>query len=220
MEVKIIPAILASSRDEFEFNLKKVRGIVNRVQVDIIDGVFAEKETISPEILTNYVSWGMDFEVHLMVNKPELWLSRCKDGVVAVVGQVEMMTNQTSFIADAELLGFEVGLAYDIKTNLDSLGEVIDGVDKMVLLAVTAGKQGQSFDERVLKKIQQVRAISKRIVIGVDGGLDERRIKQCLAVEDEFNHGEWKMEFVVGSNLWQADNVIDKLEKLQYLGIK
>jgi ribulose-phosphate 3-epimerase len=228
MEAEIVPAILASCREEFESNLGKVKGLVKRVQVDIVDGVFAETKTILPEILIDYVGWGIDFEVHLMVDKPELWLPRCaKEGVVAVVGQVEMMVDRAGFIADAQFLGLEVGLAYDIKTNLDNLEEVVNDIDKVVLLAVTAGKQGQDFDSGVLKKIQKVRAMSKRVIIEVDGGLNEERIRECLAaewaeemIEDELNRSLSGMEFAVGGGLWQSKNVMEKLAKLRRLEIK
>lgn len=227
MGVEIVPAILAGSRSEFELDLKRVKGLVSRVQVDIIDGRFAQVETIEPRVLENYLDWGIDFEIHLMVDQPELWVPRCQIvGVVAITAQVEMMKNKDMFIADTQFIGKEVGLAYDLETSVDGVSKVVNEVDKILLLAVAAGKQGQEFDRRVLKKIEEVRKMSKRIKIGVDGGLDEERIKECLAAEwaeemaeDELNRSLAGMEFVVGSSLWKAEKLQEKLESLRHFGV-
>ncbi len=42
--VKIVPSILAKDATSFEEDLKKVWGLVDRVQFDIVDGKFAPLE--------------------------------------------------------------------------------------------------------------------------------------------------------------------------------
>ena len=49
--VKIIPAILRPNLKEFQEDFDKVKGLVGRVQVDVIDGVFADNKTVNPEDL-------------------------------------------------------------------------------------------------------------------------------------------------------------------------
>lgn len=222
--IKIIPAIMSDSLEEFKKELGKVWSVVSRVQVDVIDGKFTERKTVGPEEL-NMIDTVVAFDVHLMVEKPEEWVSRCAmGGVDRVFGQVEKMEDVVAFVGDVQAEGMAVGLAYDMDTSLDGLKEVIDNLDAVLLLAVKAGKQGQEFDEKVLEKIKEVRKLSKKITLVIDGGLNEEKIKKCLAASwaEEMEEETWErnailMDFVVGSELWGAENVKKRLKELQRL---
>ena len=162
--VDIIPAILEKDATSFEEKLKKVWGEVKRVQIDIIDGKFAPTETVEPEVLLN-IDTIVDFEGHLMVEKPEDWVERCVTaGMTALYGQVEKMEDMVRFIADTQASGLLVGLAYDIDTPLDGLENFINDLDGVLLMSVKAGTQGEKeFDKKVLSKIKEVRKLNKRI---------------------------------------------------------
>lgn len=223
--VDIIPAILEKDASSFEEKLKKVWGEVKRVQVDIIDGKFAPTETVGPEVLLN-IDTIVDFEGQLMVDKPENWVERCVEaGMTALYGHVEMMEDRVKFIADTQAAGLKVGLAYDIDTPLDGLDEVINDLDGVLLMSVKAGTQGEKeFDKKVLEKIKEVRRMSKSVEIVVDGGLNLEHIKECFVAEwaeemseDELDRNFGKMEFAVGSEIFDSQNVRDKIEELENL---
>ncbi|EKD53547.1 MAG: hypothetical protein ACD_61C00019G0013 [uncultured bacterium] len=225
--VTIVPAILEKDITAFEEKLKKVWGVAKRVQMDIIDGKYAPTETVMPEILLN-IDTIVDFEGHLMVDKPEEWVDRCAAaGITALYGQVEKMEDRAKFIADTEAAGMKAGLAFDIDTPLDGLEEMINSLDGVLLMSVKAGSQGvQKFDERVLPKIKKVREMSEFVTIVVDGGLNVENIKKCLVAEwsqeiaeDEFSKSFLGMEFAVGSDLLNAENVEEELLRLENLGV-
>lgn len=224
--VNIIPAIMPKNKLELMEKLEKVWGAVPRVQLDVVDGVFAKAVTVGPEILSE-INTIVRFDTHLMVDRPEYWLERCMLGLSErVFGQVEMMDDINAFIADGQAMGMAVGLAFDIDTSLSGLEEVIDDLDAVLLMSVQAGAQGQEFDNGVLSKIQQVRQMSKRVPIVVDGGIDKRKIKDCLAAEwteemqeDELNRSFSGMEFVVGSHLFQPVDTLAELKRLQSLRV-
>lgn len=222
--VTIIPAILAKTEEEFKSKLEKVWGLVDRVQLDVIDGVYHKNKTVGVEVLRT-VDTQVEFDVHLMVKAPSKWVEKCKQaGVSRVFGQVEKMENRTAFVADAQFAGMKVGLAYDIDTPLDGLEEVSNDLDAVLLMSVKAGEGGQKFDERVLEKIAQVRKIDRDLKIVIDGGLNQENIKKCIAAEweeemskDEFSRDVMGMEFVVGMHLLGASDVKEELTKLQRL---
>lgn len=225
--ITIVPAILEKDISAFEEKLKKVWGITQRVQMDIIDGKFAPMETVMPEALLN-IDTIVDFEGQLMVEKPEGWVERCAAaGMTALYGHVEKMEDRAKFIADTQFAGMKAGLAFDIDTPLDGLEDVISNLDGVLLMSVKAGTQGvQKFDERVLPKIKRVREMSEFVKIVVDGGLNVENIKKCLVAEwsqeiseDEFNKSFLGMEFAVGSDLLNAENVEEELKRLENLGM-
>lgn len=226
--VEIVPAILEKDATSFEEKLKKVWGEAKKVQVDIIDGKFAPMETVEPEVLLN-IDTIVDFEGHLMVDRPEDWVERCvASGMTGLFGQVEKMDDVVKFVADTQSAGLRVGLAYDIDTPLTDLEKYINDLDAVLLMSTKAGSQGiNEFDNRVLEKIKEVRKINKRIVIVVDGGLDTENIKKCFAAEwaeelseDELDRNFGKMEFAVGSEIFESDDIGEKLENLQSLGAR
>lgn len=226
--VEIVPAILEKDATSFEEKLKRVWGEAKKVQVDIIDGKFAPMETVEPEVLLN-IDTIVDFEGHLMVERPEDWVERCvASGMTGLFGQVEKMTDVVKFVADTQAAGLRVGLAYDIDTPLTDLEKYINDLDAVLLMSTKAGSQGiNEFDDRVLEKIKEVRKINKRIVIVVDGGLDVDNIKKCFAAEwaeelseDELDRNFGKMEFAVGSEIFEADDIREKLEELESLGAR
>lgn len=223
--VTIVPSLLAKDSATFESQLKKVWGIVPRVQMDIIDGKFDTNTTVMPEIL-NEIDTIVEFDAHLMVQRPEDWIERCAQvGIIAVYGQVEMMDDKTKFVADAQAAGMRAGLAYDIDTPLDGLEEIIEDLDAVLLMSVKAGAQERDFDERVLEKIKKVREMSKKVTIIVDGGLNLENIKKCLIsewaeeiAEDEWNKSFMGIEFAIGSDILQAENPAEEIKKLESLG--
>lgn len=223
--VTIVPAILEKDATSFEEKLKKVWGICKRVQMDIIDGQFAPVETVEPEVLQN-IDTIVDFEGQLMVKHPEDWVERCvQSGMTALYGHVEMMEDKVRFIADTQAAGLKVGLAYDIDTPIDGLEEYINDLDAVLLMSTKAGSQGvNKFDDRVLEKIKEVRKMDKNIKIVIDGGLNVENIKKCFEAEwaeelaeDELDRNFGKMEFAVGSNLFEASDAAEQFENLQHL---
>ena len=66
--------------------------------------------------------------------------------------------------------------------------------------------------------------MNKRIPIVIDGGLNEEKMKECLAAEwaeeiaeDELDRSTSRIEFVVGSHLLTASNVEAELEQLRLM---
>lgn len=209
---KIIPAILAKDISTFEEEVTKVKAFAPRVQMDVVDGKFAETETVTPDVLLD-MEVEPEVEGHLMVDEPKEWIERCvAAGMTAVYGQVEKMTDKLAFISEVAETGMRVGLAFDIKTPLTGLDEWINLIDGVLLMSVTAGLQGQVFDNEVLEKIKKVRELSGSVLVVVDGGLNADNIKKCIEVGGE------NVEFAVGSgilNSGDAETTYKKLEEIR-----
>lgn len=207
---EIIPAILVQEKEELQKQLTLVRGLVERVQIDIIDGVFAANKTVSVENLMQVETEAL-LEIQLMVQEPIRYLNRCDVvGVTRVYGHVEQMADQEEFVEMAGDLGMQVGLALDLHTPIVAIDKLLPYLDGVLLMAVEVAFQGQEFDEGVLEKIEELRAQEYEGDICIDGGLDGDEIRVCL--ERGANH------FAVGSALWKAKDIKQKLEELKGIG--
>ena len=211
--IKIVPSILAETRDQMLRDFEKVRGLVDEVQIDIIDGQFKEEVTVWPEKVEE-LDRETRFQAHLMVNKPEDWVLKCSQcGFKTVYGQVEKMNSIEDFVRKSYEHNMEVGLGFDIGTDVNILGKWMPSIDCVLLMAVQAGGQGRQFDDDVLKKIEAVRRIDEDVKIMIDGGLNPLEIRRCWEV------GKRNIECAVGSDLLRATNIKNELAKLREMNV-
>jgi len=167
---------------EIANKIELVRPFAKTIHIDICDGKFAPNVTFAdPAPFAPYTK-DFIFEVHLMVEEPIHHLKRWADvGFQRFIGQIEMMSSQTAFVAEAQLLG-DVGLAVDGPTSLDAVKVSYDDVDLMFFYtADRAGYSGKPFQEDRLDKVKALRAQMPYLPIEVDGGITEETIAVAAA---------------------------------------
>lgn len=221
--IEIIPAILTNSSSDLKQKISQIDNenmdvpLTKRVQIDIVDGVFADNKTIDPTAVGGIDTYlGIDF--HLMVKEPINWVEKCvNSGADRIIGQIEMMRNQREFIEKVQLTGLRVGLAIDLSTPVDSIDlEIITDLDVILVMSVKAGFGGQKFDKSVIDKIAELNEIKLRdktpFRICVDGGETEDVI--------EFTHLAGADEVVIGNRIFEGDlnNNIKELEEAAHGG--
>lgn len=200
--VEIIPAILTNDVREIEEKVARAEGVVKRVQIDIVDGVFAVTRTIDPSFLEN-VETDLNLDFHLMTKDPIDWVERAvRGGAERIIGQIEGMTDQVEFVAKLAQVGLSVGLAIDLETSVSALDPtIITNLDVVLVMAVKAGFAGQKFDERALNKIKQLDELRIRddtpFRICVDGGETEDVIDET--------HFAGADEVVIGKRIFEGD---------------
>lgn len=222
--VTIIPTFPPKNIADFEAKFYKIAGLCDRVQIDIVDGVYAPEKTIGPEELAR-VDTIVNLEAHLMVDEPAEWVERVvRGGFMGAYGQMERMSDPVKFLADGQVAGLKMGLALELETEVSKLEPYIWDVDGVLLLAVKGGDSGRTFDPGVLPKIAEVRKLRRDVAICVDGGLDVGEIKKCIVAEwaeeireEDLNKDFLGIEFAVGSHLLNVEDVSSKLEELRHL---
>lgn len=215
--LEVIPAILTNDRIELEEKISMLDGVTQRVQIDIVDGVFANNRTIDPDILGE-IETSSKIDFHLMTKEPIDWVERCVRGLAdRIIGQIEMMSSQVEFVGKVqEVGGFGVGLAIDIDTPISKLDSVIlSNIDVVLVMSVKAGFGGQKFDDRALDKIRGLDEIRIRdatpFKICVDGGVNESNISKLRR--------EGADEVVIGSHFFGEElrTHLEKLRKAAYV---
>jgi ribulose-phosphate 3-epimerase len=204
--VQIIPAILTNDIREIEEKLKRAEGIVERVQIDIIDGQFVENRTIDPSALEK-IETDLDLDFHLMTKEPIDWVERAvRGGADRVIGQIEQMSDQLAFVGKVQEVGLSVGLAIDLETPVSAFDPtILNNLDVVLIMAVKAGFGGQEFNLKALEKIKKLDEIRVRddspFRICVDGG-------ETLETIDD-THLAGADEVVVGKSLFKGDLAVN-----------
>jgi ribulose-phosphate 3-epimerase len=230
---KIVPAILPVSHADLEQKLGILRGLVDAVQIDIIDGRFASsaswpystgarefaQEIEKGVMLPHYGEF--HFEMDLMVSDPEevtgIWIAA---GAQRIILHVESTNYLPRAITDLETKyghakGFApdllaVGLAINIQSDLLLLEPYLPNADFVQFMGIDSiGKQGQPFDERVLEKIKAFKGKHPNMSVQVDGGVSLETAPALLSAGVE--------RLIVGSALWNSEDIQNELKAFQSL---
>ena len=158
--IRVIPAILTNDPKNALELLERAEGVVERVQIDVIDGVFADNKTVDPMVFQD-VETKLKLDYHLMVKEPINWVEKCiRAGGDRIIGHIEMMSDREEFINKVIAANATPGFAIDLDTPIieldpDLLGEI--GV--IIIMSVKAGFGGLDFQQLVLDKIAHLHKI-------------------------------------------------------------
>jgi len=165
--VKIIPTILEQRQSEAEARIARVKDRSRWMQVDVIDGIYSRTKTFELELLKRMENCERAlWDIHLMVKEPIKWVEKCVFvDASRVIGQVEMMSDREEFVAKVKDLGMEVGLAFELETEID---KIPDETDLVLLMGRKSGFESRNLDEGIYKRIAKVKELGFKV--GVDGG--------------------------------------------------
>lgn len=227
----IVPAILPKSREELTDKLARLDGLVDTVQVDIVDGRFAsppswpysesERTPLPGEEALPYLGH-FDFELDLMVEEPSRvagdWID---NGITRLTVHAESASDLPALldrlaVRYGHAKGFapgllSIGLAVGTSTPLSLIEPYLDRADYVQFMGIAiVGKQAQPFDRRVLEKVKSFRKKHSDIPVQVDGAVN---LDTAPALLDA---GVTRL--VIGSALWRAPNLEAELAKFRALG--
>lgn len=170
--MQIIPAILTTSPEIFEQQLRQVENLTDLVHIDVCDGLFVPEKTVDPELLKS-IKTTTQFELHLMVQNPAQEIERWYNfpNIKKIIFQLEAAKIPEASIEHIEAYGFEAGVAVNPETNLEQIGATGYETDLMLFLTVHPGKQGQTFLPEVLEKIKLFKEKHPNTPVSLDGGI-------------------------------------------------
>jgi ribulose-phosphate 3-epimerase len=208
----IYPSILTDSLSTAQAQLERVAEFVDTVQIDIVDGEFADNITFSPIDLLELQTLGVQFDIHLMTIDPINDVVECAElrNMRAILGQIERMSSQAAFLEHVKSLKVKAGLSLDLHTPISAIDEeALLQIDAVQLMSIQAGFQGQEFQQSVVEKMQELfelrRSTKATFEIIVDGGVRPQTLPLIKTADS----------VTVGSFLWKSSNIKDALKELQ-----
>ena len=239
---EIIPAIIPESLADLEEKLALVENYVPVVQIDITDGRFvptkswpyhgAGYDDYFLAILkedSGLPLWNkIDYEIDLMVKKPELviddWVKAGARRIIvhaeSTIDIKEVLVNLNDRYSSIRniLVGVDFGVAININTSNQVVYDLLDTIDKEGLPLVdfvqfmgidAIGFQGHELDRRVIDKIKELRSRYPDTIISIDGGVTEDNAEELVIAGVN--------RLVSGSAIFESDNPIQTLEYFKKL---
>jgi ribulose-phosphate 3-epimerase len=213
---EIVPNIITADLDEVKEKLKKLQGISEWVHFDIADGKFSNKKTVSIKQIKDLpLLKKINSSFHLMVVEPIGFIKDLKEiKAKVVVAQIERMADQEKFVKEVKKQGMKAGLALDDGSRVEDIDKKILGKLEIVLvMTIKAGWSGRSFKKSRLKEVEKLKSLKKKMrynyKIAVDGGVNEKTIKDCVKAGGEL--------LFMHSAVWKGGEVGERIKKLELL---
>ena len=199
----ITPTIMESDIQEVGRKLASLEEQkAKRVHIDIADGLFCDLLTIAPSDLQAFDLSKIKLDIHLLVDDPAEWIEESVALVPSrLIGQIERMGSQISYLEQVEGYKVEGGLALRIETPVEEIEqEALIKCKTILFLAIPPGTTGSPFDERVINKIKELRKVYDGKIL-IDGGINEETYKKVIeagASEAGANSAWWGGDFGEG----------------------
>lgn len=208
MKTLIVPGVIATTQAELDEMLNKVKGKVERIMLDVMDGEFVPNTSLDFDFEVPSDS-SFEYEAHLMTNKPLEWVKVNADKVDIAVMQVETLDNIGEAIDFAKKKGLKVTLALNPETELDAIIPYLNEVDGILILTVHPGSFCVEFLPEPIEKVKKLRETDKTgtLDIEVDGCQNPEHIK--LAKEAGANI------FASGSYIFKSEDVDKAIKELK-----
>lgn len=167
--IQIAPSVLPAdfSRLGEECAALEAAG-VDRIQWDVMDGVFVPNLTFGPDVIAACRdSVEIPFEAHLMVEDPDLLAARYVEaGCGMLIVHAEACRHLHRTLGAIRELGASPAVALNPSTPVDVVRHVLDLVDMVLVMTVNPGFGGQDYIATMEPKIAELRQLV------VDGGYD------------------------------------------------
>lgn len=186
--VQIAPSVLPADFSRLgEECVNLERAGVDRIQWDVMDGVFVPNLTFGPDVIKACRPLvDVPFEAHLMVVNPDELVHRYVEaGCEIIIVHAEACVHLHRTLTNIRDLGASPAVALNPATPASAVRHVLDLVDLVLVMTVNPGFGGQSYIDTMEGKIAEVAAMidmtARDIDLEVDGGIGPTTVAGAAA---------------------------------------
>ncbi len=213
--MKLFPSLLSADFSCLQKSLQPlIEAGMENFHLDIMDGHFVPNISYGPPVVKTIVDRfpGLNWDAHLMMENPRLLFETFLElGVDSISIHAEIEADINYFKRLSRDYNSKLGLVLNPDTPVEPHSRKISEVDYLLLMAVQPGFGGQSFQDKVLAKIEKIKAFN-RCPLQIDGGINEKSITKAARAGIDW--------FVAGSAIFAAADPGQEAKKLIDLASK
>ena len=176
--IELAPSILSADFARLADQVEAaVRGGASIVHFDVMDGHFVPNITIGPPVLASLrKAVKVPIDCHLMIENPDAYIPAFAEAGanwISVHQEACVHLNRTLHLIKSH--GCLAGAVINPATPVETLSEVLDIVDFVLVMSVNPGFGGQKFIPSTLEKVRKLVAMRSssrtNFRIEIDGGM-------------------------------------------------
>lgn len=215
--IKIAPSILSANFGNLNEDIKKVEEAgADYLHIDVMDGHFVPNISFGiPVIKSIRGSSNMIFDVHLMIENPDLYIQQFKDaGADIITVHAEASRHILRTVQEIKKLGVRAGVALNPGTPEEAIKYVLPDVDMVLVMSVNPGFGGQKFIKSSIDKISRIKNMAGmmdcRTDIEVDGGINLSNVKEVVDAGANV--------IVAGSSIYKSSSIQNTIREFKRIG--
>src|SRR5271170_6558083 len=213
---QIIPSILSADFARLADEIGRVeRAGVELLHVDIMDGHFVPNLTMGPPVVASIRKvTKLKLDLHLMIEDPDTYAPmfiQAGADLISVHQEACRHLDRTLRMIRSE--GARPGVVLNPATPIDTLEDVLDLVDHVLIMSVNPGFGGQEFIPRSLDKIRALAARRREerlnFAIEIDGGVSRDNVETIVRAGCDW--------LVAGSAVFHSADPAATVKEMQHL---
>ncbi len=212
----IAPSILSADFANLAQQIRLTEmGGADWIHCDVMDGHFVPNITIGPVIVkAARKSTKLPIDVHLMIEKPDKYLEAFAEaGANYISVHVEEVVHLNRSINRIKELGCKAGVVINPATPVNTIVDVAEYIDLLLIMTVNPGFGGQKFISNSLRRIEEAVNLRSKLkanfLIEIDGGVNSETIVSAKKAGVDV--------FVAGSSIFDTDNITAATAELKNL---
>lgn len=183
----LAPSLLSADFADLGGEIKKIENNNGgAVHIDVMDGSFVPEITYGEPVIRSIRKLTkLPFDVHLMVDKPELHVaSFAEAGADWITFHFEATNHAHRIIQMIHEKGKKAGVAVCPGTSLSILSEILPCADIILVMTVNPGWGGQKIIPSCVEKVAELKKYREKhglnYKISVDGGINNDTLKSVI----------------------------------------
>ena len=183
----LAPSLLSADFAELGSEIKKIGNNSGAaVHIDVMDGSFVPEITYGEPVIRSVRKLTkLPFDVHLMIERPELHIeSFVKAGADWITFHYEATPHAHRVIQMIHEFGKKAGVAICPGTPVSLLSEILKSADIILVMTVNPGWGGQKLIPSCVEKVAELKKIRTEMnynyLISVDGGVNNDTLASVL----------------------------------------
>ena len=212
----IAPSILSADFSNLSQQIRLTEiGGADWIHCDVMDGHFVPNITIGPIIVKAARKCSkLPIDVHLMIENPDKYLEAFSDaGANYISVHVEEVVHLNRTVNRIKELGCKAGVVVNPGTPINSILDIAEYIDLLLIMTVNPGFGGQKFIANSMRRIEEAVSLRKKynsnFLIEIDGGVNKETIVEAKKAGVDV--------FVAGSSIFNAENITAATAELKNL---
>lgn len=187
-EIILAPSILACDNTDLISSGRIVESCgLSWLHLDIMDGNFVPNISFGPQLVSDLRKKTTLFlDAHLMIVHPENFVEKfLSAGADLITIHQEIAGNTQEIVKEIKKSGKQAGIAINPATSSESIFEVAETVNLVLVMSVQPGFGGQKFQLQALEKIKILQKFREEhnlnFRIEVDGGIKTETLPELFS---------------------------------------